>query len=281
MILLQSFKTGIGCSIDCNCALEVWWGYSPFTYPAFLQTQWSTDFKKWTPFNTGFFRCSFSTTMPSKKMKAFFLSKKFSHISKCSKFKYFLFFCWKYRTKNDFASKDRTRGNKLSNAREWLILPMNFCSLLTVKSFKPSVFLYKSNFCVVNIHLPTKLQNWKSAEYRRCPSWYISRYMSTPIHWFPKKVVTFLKKSLRRVQTGSRPSIHHSEVRSSLHLCSTKDVAFHTCRGFFTYSATSRVFLCFFCENYHHHFSFLQFLENRSNKKFLLGFNEDSPESWQ
>ena len=48
---------------------------------------------------------------------------------------------------------------------------------------------------------------------------------------------------------------------------------------FFTYNATSRVFLCFFCEKFHH-FYFLKFLENRSLKEFFLGFSEVSAESW-
>ena len=119
---------------------------------------------------------------------------------------------------------------------------IEYSLILNLKSFISSNFLYKSNFCVVHIHVPTKLQNWKSAKYLRCPAWYISRYMSSPVHWIPKNVVTFFEKDLRRLQTGSRPSSHHSEVRGFFQLCTTKDVAFHTCRGFFTYSATSRVF---------------------------------------
>ena len=42
-------KTRIGCWIDRKCALEVWWGHNPFTYPAFLQTQWWMDFLKYPP----------------------------------------------------------------------------------------------------------------------------------------------------------------------------------------------------------------------------------------
>ena len=157
---------------------------------------------------------------------------------------------------------------------------IEYSLIFNLKSFISSIVLYKSNFCVVNIHVPTKLQNWKSAEYRRCPSWYISRYISSFEHWFPKNVVTFLTK----ISEDYRPDHVHPVItpKSEVSFTCALPKMLHSIlvAVFFTYNATSRVFLCFFYENFHH-FYFLKFLENRSLKEFLPGFNEGSPESWQ
>ena len=52
--------------------------------------------------------------------------------------------------------------------------------------------------------------------------------MFCPVHWIPKFVLTFLFKNLTRVLTGSPPSSHHSEIRKTAYLWSTRDVFFHT-----------------------------------------------------
>ena len=144
---------------------------------------------------------------------------------------------------------------------------IEYSLIFNLKSFISSNVLYKSNFCVVNIHVPTKLQNWKSAEYRRCPSWYISRYISSFEHWFPKNVVTFLTK----ISEDYRPDHVHPVItpKSEVSFTCALPKMLHSIlvAVFFTYNATSRVFLCFFCENFH--FYFLKFLENRSLKEFF------------
>ena len=56
----------------------------------------------------------------------------------------------------------------------------------------------------------------------------------------------FFWQNFTRLQTRSRPSSHHSEVRILMQLCSTKDVPFHLCFGFFSYSVFSTDFFASF-----------------------------------
>ena len=54
----------------------------------------------------------------------------------------------------------------------------------------------------------------------------------------------FFLKNHTRLLTGSRPSNHHSKLRNTAHLCSTKVVPFHSFRGFFYLQCFFDSFFC-------------------------------------
>ena len=225
------------------------------------------------------FRSSFTTTMLFKKMKAFFLWNKFSHVSKFSNFNLFCFFCWNYRTKNYFAKNTRTEGIQLSNSREWLKLPLNIRSLLTLKSFIPGVFLWIANFALyTSMCQPnSKTENLQSTSDVRLDTFHvICLHLNTD---FREMLLLFLTKiSEDYRQDHVHPVITlKSEVSFS---CALPKMLHSILVAVFLLIARLReFFMCFFCENFHH-FYFLKFLENRSLKEFFLGFSEVSAESW-